>query len=115
MLPLCFIILTCLASAPGYDQGQASYYGWESARHPMANGKKFNPSKHTAASYRYPLGTVLEVSTGGRRVVVTVTDRGPAKRLHRLIDLSESAASCLGYRQKGLADVSVMVMKYAPN
>jgi rare lipoprotein A len=80
----------------------------------MANGARFNPRKRTAASYNFPLGTELEVTNlrNGRRVRVTVTDRGPARRLGRLIDLSEAAAQSLDYRRSGLTNVSVMVIKY---
>jgi rare lipoprotein A len=73
----------------------------------MANGQKFDRMKLTAASWYFPLGTavrVVNVSTG-EAVVVTITDRGPNLRLHRVLDLSEAAAQQLGYVQNGLAPV----------
>jgi rare lipoprotein A len=115
MLTLVLLMAGCFAGTPtGYASGRASWYGYESARHPMANGQRFNPRKHTAASYNFPLGTELEVTNlhNGRRMHVTVTDRGPAKRLGRLIDLSESSAQFLDYHRAGMTDVSIMVTKY---
>jgi rare lipoprotein A len=41
----------------------------------------------------------------GESVVVTITDRGPNLRLHRILDLSEAAAECLGYVGQGLTPV----------
>jgi rare lipoprotein A len=111
-------VLACGAHPPGYEYGKASWYGIEQLRRnhgrSMSNGQKFDKRKWTAASDRYPLGTVVEVTNleNGRRIVVEITDRGPAARLGRLIDLSESAAQALGYRHDGITDVAVMVTKY---
>lgn len=83
----------------------------------MANGKRFDRRKLTAASWYVPLGTVLRVVNleNGRSVTVTVTDRGPNLRLHRILDLSEAAARELGYIDKGLTRVFVsQVASYAP-
>jgi rare lipoprotein A len=83
----------------------------------MANGKRFDRRKLTAASWYVPLGTVLRVVNleNGRSVTVTVTDRGPNLRLNRLIDLSEAAARQLGYLDQGLTRVFVSPMlSYAP-
>jgi rare lipoprotein A len=41
----------------------------------------------------------------GDSVVVTITDRGPNRRLHRTIDLSEAAAQRLEYVGQGLTSV----------
>ncbi len=57
----------------------------------MANGQPFDCRRLTCATWRYPLGTWVRVSYQGRNVVCRVTDRGPAKRLHRDIDLSLAA------------------------
>ena len=108
---------TALAAPP--DQpirlGKASWYGYEwttGKRGTMANGKRFDPQRFSAASYDYPLGTVLEVinQANGQRVSVMVTDRGPQRRLGRLLDLSEAAATALNYRQSGVATVAVRVL-----
>jgi rare lipoprotein A (peptidoglycan hydrolase) len=39
--------------------------------------------------------------------VVTVTDRGPNLRQHRILDLSEAAANRLGYVEEGLTPVFI--------
>src|SRR3954454_10758140 len=66
--------------------GMASWYGEEHRGRLMANGRKFDPDKLTAASWFYPLGTKVRVTldTPGqpqRIVTVTITDRGPALRV----------------------------------
>lgn len=84
----------------------------------MANGKKFNPDRLTAASWFYPLGTRVKVtlhspSVRSRRVksvYVTITDRGPAHDLvreGRIIDLAEAAFARLADTDLGLVRVVV--------
>ena len=46
----------------------------------------------------------------GESVVVTVTDRGPNHRLHRILDLSEAAAARLDYLGRGLTPVFLYPM-----
>lgn len=97
--------------------GIASWYGIQHQGLKMANGKRFDRRKLTAASWYVPLGTVLRVVNleNGRSVTVTVTDRGPNLRLHRILDLSEAAAGKLGYVEKGLTPVFVSpLLSYAP-
>ena len=81
----------------------------------MANGRKFNPDKLTAASWFYPLGTRVRVTINSpdsetRSVMVTITDRGPAKRLvqqGRVIDLGFAAFQKLAEPDLGLVEVVV--------
>lgn len=76
----------------------------------MANGKPFDPKKLTAASWKLKLGTKVKVTSGDRQVVVTITDRGPNKRLvkqGRIIDLSRAAFLQLGDLRAGLIPVTV--------
>ncbi len=93
---------------PATPLGIASWYGDEDQGQAMANGQKFDPFKLTAASWTLPLGTKIRVvnTENGKSVVVTVTDRGPSRRLHRILDLSQAAAQRLGYVHSGLAVVS---------
>src|SRR5687768_8765427 len=82
----------CAAPVPP-SAGFASWYGEAHRGRLMANGKRFNPDRLTAASWFYPLGTRVRVTLhspeliGGvqpsRIIVVTITDRGPAHRLVR--------------------------------
>jgi rare lipoprotein A len=73
----------------------------------MANGKRFDRHKLTAASWYFPLGTTIRVVNvkNGESVVVTITDRGPNLRLNRILDLSEAAAERLDYVGEGLTSV----------
>ena len=95
--------------------GTASWYGEEHRGRLMANGRKFNPDKLTAASWYYPLGSRVQVicNTPGRAtrsVVVTITDRGPAKDLvqnGRIIDLTRAAFRRLSEPNAGLVQVVV--------
>jgi rare lipoprotein A len=92
--------------------GHASYYSYECAKKPMANGKAFDPEKRTCASWFYKFGTVLLVESldTGRTTEVIVTDRGPNKRLvkeGRIIDLSKRAFEDICALKKGLTRVRV--------
>ena len=87
--------------------GTASWYGEQHQGRKMANGQRFDRHKLTAASWYFPLGTTIRVVNvkNGESVVVTITDRGPNLRLHRILDLSEAAAERLGYVGQGLTPV----------
>jgi len=89
--------------------GIASWYGANRQGRKMANGKKFDRLGLTAACWYFPLGTVIRVVNldNGNAVTVTITDRGPNLRLHRVVDLSEAAAEQLGYLDQGLTRVFV--------
>ena len=81
----------------------------------MANGRKFDPDKMTAASWFYPLGTRVRVTVSSpsfepRSVLVTITDRGPARRLvgqGRIIDLGRAAFDKIAEPDLGLIAVVV--------
>ena len=85
----------------------------------MANGKRFNPDQPTAASWFYPLGTKVRVTVNPanqqqRSVIVTITDRGPAKDLvrdGRIIDLTHAAFKRLARPHRGLVAVTVQPIK----
>lgn len=87
--------------------GTASWYGEQHQGRKMANGKRFDRHKLTAASWYFPLGTTIRVVNvkNGESVVVTITDRGPNLRLNRILDLSEAAAQRLDYVGQGLTPV----------
>ena len=100
---------------PSTMMGLASWYGEEHRGKPMANGNPFDPDKLTAASWFYPLGTRVRVSVDdssrpARSVLVTITDRGPSRRLvraGRVIDLSRAAFAKLAPPESGLVSVIV--------
>jgi rare lipoprotein A len=95
------------------SSGEASWYGEAHRGKLMANGKKFDPNKLTAASWFYPLGTKVKVvhrvpGKPARSVLVTITDRGPARELvrdGRIIDLTHAAFKRLGNPDVGLIPV----------
>jgi rare lipoprotein A (peptidoglycan hydrolase) len=95
----------------------ASWYGIQHQGRKMANGQKFDRRKLTAAYWYLPLGSIIRVTNleNGKSISVTVTDRGPNFRLHRVLDLSEGAARKLDYIQKGLTSVLVSpIVSYEP-
>lgn len=94
-----------------------SWYGDECAGKLMANGKPFDPNKYTCASWDYPLGTMLRVSTTLRdghilSVAVVVSDKGPNRRLlkTRQLDLSRAAFKALTPLKVGLLEVMVELL-----
>ena len=109
--------LKSTTSTKSHFVGIASWYGQQHQGRKMANGKRFDRRKLTAASWYVPLGTVIRVVNleNGKSVTVTVTDRGPNFRLHRILDLSEAAARQLDYLGKGLTPVLVSpILSYEP-
>lgn len=103
------------ASSTG-QEGVASFYGKKFQGKLMANGKKFDENKLTAASNRFRLGTFLKVSNlrNKKSVIVEITDRMHPKN-KRLIDVSKSAAQKLGFVSRGLTKVKVEVLQnYSP-
>lgn len=99
-----FLVVTPVKAG---ECGAASWYGIAHQGKLMANGRPFNRHAMTAASWGYPLGTKVRVTAGAKSVVVTITDRGPAKRLHRVIDLSEAAFAKLANIDRGVIQVCV--------
>lgn len=89
--------------------GIASWYGSELEGRPTASGEPFDPAALTAASWDFPLGTLLEVTNTatGEQVVVRVNDRGPARRLDRLIDLSRASFERIAHLDQGLIQVKL--------
>lgn len=79
-----------------------------------ANGEIFDDSQLTCASWDYAFGTHLEVTnvSNGRSIICRVNDRGPAKRLNRLIDLTLAAFRELASPRRGLIEVTVTPVKF---
>ena len=128
---VCLIILSIfIISPPGFSQvkqeklkavkkkknariqyGTASFYHNRFSGRKTANGDVFNQKKFTAAHNNVPLGTLIRVTNLRNRksVIVEVTDR-LHPRNHRLIDLSRSAASKIGFSSAGLLAVKIEVL-----
>ncbi|HXQ53739.1 MAG TPA: septal ring lytic transglycosylase RlpA family protein [Stellaceae bacterium] len=92
------------------ESGIASFYATKFVGHRTASGELLDRERFTAAHRNLPFGTKLEVTNkrNGRKIVVTVNDRGPHKK-GRIIDLSPAAASQLGITRAGLAQVEIRV------
>ncbi|MGB2630957.1 MAG: septal ring lytic transglycosylase RlpA family protein [Candidatus Omnitrophota bacterium] len=108
--------VSAFSSVPIY--GIASWYSEKSPgiNGHTANGEEFDHDKITCASWDFPFGTLLEVTNidNGKKIIVKVNDRGPAKRLYRtgrVIDLTKAAFAKIEDFEKGLAHVKVRVIR----
>ncbi|MCP3960871.1 MAG: septal ring lytic transglycosylase RlpA family protein [bacterium] len=92
-------------------RGIASWYGEQFHGKPTASGEIYDMHGMTAAHRELPLGTVADVRNleNGRKVRVTINDRGPFVR-GRVIDLSYGAAKELGMADVGLAKVEIRIV-----
>lgn len=93
--------------------GIASWYGKNCGFHgkKTANGDKYNKNLLTAAHRTLPLPSLVKVTnvTNGKSLIVMVNDRGPFIK-NRIIDVSEKAASILGFKRCGTAKVRVQYL-----
>ncbi|MGB0921937.1 MAG: septal ring lytic transglycosylase RlpA family protein [Alphaproteobacteria bacterium] len=97
---------------PDYrEEGTASWYGPTFHGKQTANGEVFDRYGMTAAHRTLPMPTLVRVTNldNGRSIALRVNDRGPFVD-NRIIDVSESAATALGFRSSGLANVRVEVI-----
>ena len=94
------------------EVGEASWYGSEFHGKKTANGEIYNMGDFTAAHRTLPLPSIVEVTNleNGRKLVVRVNDRGPFAN-NRIIDLSKEAAEALGFKDKGLTNVKIKLLK----
>ena len=110
---LCCIMLYSAAKGETVTmEGLASWYGGgEKLNKYTASGEVFVPNDLTCAIWDIPFGTYIKVTNleNGYFIVVRVNDRGPARRLGRLIDLTRRAFSELAPLKKGLIKVEVKV------
>lgn len=95
------------------EYGKASYYSEELRGITMANNEPFDPDINSAASWNYPLGSLVKVTniSNSKSVIVEITDRGPDKNLHRIIDLSKHAFEQISPLYKGLVTVKIEKIK----
>lgn len=107
-LALLWLLLVTLAKG---EVGIASFVDPRLKGQLTASGEAFLPERYTAASWRY-FKCWLRVTSlrDGRSVVVYVNDRGPNKRLSRMIDLSPAAFEKLANLSEGLLAVRVEVL-----
>ncbi len=93
------------------ETGIASWYGPGFHGKHTANGEVYDQNELTAAHKTLQLPCFVRVTNleNGRSVVVRVNDRGPFSR-GRVIDVSERAASLLGFKGRGTAKVKIAVV-----
>lgn len=91
--------------------GVASYYADKFTGRKTATGASYSHTGNTAACNVLPLGTWIRVTNlkNDKKIILQVNDRLHAKN-NRLVDLTKSAASKLGYIKSGLARVKVEVL-----
>ena len=92
--------------------GLASFYNSSLRGLRTFNGEHYSEKKLTAAHKYLPMGTLVRVTdlSSNRSVIVRINDRLP-QNSKRLIDLSHIAASKIHIVGRGLARVSLQVLK----
>jgi len=101
-----------LNSSVGFkQQGVGSWYGRKFHGRRTSSGEIYDMYKMTAAHTTLPLPTYVQVTNleNGKKIVVKVNDRGPFHD-NRIIDLSYTAATKLGYISKGTARVELTAL-----
>jgi rare lipoprotein A len=93
---------------PRAGEGLASWYGAAFHGRMTANGEIFDRDSIAAAHTTMPLPSYARVTNlqNGYSMVVRVNDRGPF-HANRIIDVSERAASALGFKGQGTSRVRV--------
>ncbi len=90
--------------------GVATWYGNVRPNMKTASGRAFNENEFTCAHKSLPFGTRVAVTFRGKRVIVTVTDRGPYGK-GRVIDLTKRAAATIGLKSAGVGQVRCEVVR----
>ncbi len=96
------------SETPRTVEGLASWYGANFHGRMTANGEIFDRDSIAAAHTTMPLPSYARVTNlqNGHSMIVRVNDRGPFHG-NRVIDVSERAASALGFHRAGTAKVRV--------
>jgi rare lipoprotein A len=91
--------------------GKASYYADKFNGRRTASGEIFKQSLMTCATKNIPMGTWIRVTnlSNKRSVIVKVNDRLPASS-KRLVDLTKTAATQLGFVRSGITTVRVEIL-----
>ena len=122
VLAIFFCLGACFSSSGGdtprgtqvaYSQvGLASWYGKPFHGRTTASGERYDMHALTAAHRTLAFGTRVRVVNlkNGKSVVVRINDRGPFVK-GRIVDLSRRAADQLAFRQDGITNVRVEVLK----
>ncbi len=106
------LVLLCGSQMMAQEIGFASFYHVYFNGKKTASGEIYDDNKMTCAHKSLPIGTILKVTNleNDRSVIVRVNDRGPYVR-DRILDLTRSAATKLGYIQQGFARVTYEIIQ----
>lgn len=102
------------AVAGDVETGLAAVYSNKLHGRATANGERYDRNKLTTAHKTLPFGTLVRVTNvkNKKSVVLRVNDRGPTQA-GRVVDISPKAAKALGMSTRGMAEVTVTVLKPA--
>lgn len=112
-MKILLILLLTINLGFSQEYGIASHYSIRTngGTH-TASGIRLRDDSYTMAHKTLLFGTIAKVInlSNGKEVMVKVTNRGPYIR-GRIVDLSQAAASKLGFLKNGLTKVRVEVVK----
>ena len=93
------------------ETGIASWYGPNFHGKKTANGEIFDKNELTAAHRTLQLPSIIRVTnlSNGRSIILRVNDRGPFAH-DRVLDVSERAATVLGFKNHGTAKIRIDVL-----
>ena len=94
--------------------GTASWYGPGFHGKMTANGEIYNQNDLTAAHRTLQLPSIIRVTNvrNGRSIILRVNDRGPYAH-NRVLDVSERAATLLGFKKQGVTKIRLEVLPEA--
>ena len=97
---------------PFDELGLASWYGRDFDGKPTASGEIFDSRKLTGAHKKIPLGSIVLVRNmeNDKEVFLKINDRGPFID-GRILDVSEYGAEVLGYKEEGLTQVGIRIVR----
>lgn len=87
----------------------ATYYSNYFHGRKTFSGNYFNQNKLVAASNNYPIGSIVEVRRGKKKVIVKIIDKGDFG--YNRIDLSKKAFLQLGKLDDGILNVRIRRIK----
>ena len=92
--------------------GVSSWYGRDFDGKPTASGVIYDSRKLTAAHKEIPLGSIALIrnTQNDKEVLVTINDRGPFIK-GRILDVSEYSAELLGFKEQGLTNVEIKIVR----
>lgn len=111
-----FLLPMITLSQEFHQTGKASYYADKFEGRKTASGEIFSNKKLSAAHRTLPFGTRVLVTnlSNNKSLTVVINDRGPFIK-GRIIDLSQRAASELGFLNDGITSVRITIVReFAP-